>query len=224
MAAIALINNLEKFINIEATLHFYGKHATAELGQKIVKEINDLWNEPKTELENEGEVYKVRFNIDFKILDKNTVVEQCLTNTSFRNNYIRLEEKNIAERSMMGFGLGENCGHWLISDQLGESTTAAHEFGHAMGLPHPDQLDYRNTGLPPMMAPRGTLVDSQFQWNPLAEAGTFGGTMRPIWRRVQASEVIEIINHIDLSGAEKNIGKITNNLFDEIGQRVSIIN
>jgi hypothetical protein len=223
MAAVAIFDKESSQINIQAHLVFYGKYAENLLGQRIVDEINRMWNEPKASLEFPYQKFDITFSIDFECLSQDEVLQKVFGNTDFRNNFIRIEDKNIAERSMMGFGLGNNSGHWLITDQLGDSTTAAHEFGHAMGLPHPDQLDYRNTGMPPIMAPRGTIVDSEYQWNPLADAGAFGGTMRPIFRRVRAGEVLDILKGINPEKMEPlNIGNMTNMLFDEIGNPVGI--
>lgn len=223
MSAIAKINSESSEISIEAELVFYGKYATDELAQKIVAEINQMWNEPKAKLNIGSIVFDIFFDIKYLCLSNSEVLIKVLTNSDYEVNFIRIEDKNAAERSMMGFGLGENSGHWIITDQLGDSTTAAHEFGHALGLPHPDQLDFRYTGMPPIMAPRGTIVDANFQWNPLAEAGAVGGTMRPIFRRVRASEVLEVFKDINPDNIENlKIGKLTNQLFDEIGRPVII--
>ena len=223
MSAVAIINSDTTQIYIEAELIFYGKYATDDLAQKIISEINQMWNEPIAKLQIGSDLYNIIFNVKYTCLSNSEVVLKVLNNSNHRINFIRIEDKNVAERSMMGFGLGENSGHWLITDQLGESTTAAHEFGHALGLPHPAQLDFRFSGNPPIMAPRGTLVDANFQWNPLAEPGAYGGTMRPIFRRVRAAEILQVVKGIDPEKPEDFlIGKLTNQLFDEIGKPVAL--
>jgi hypothetical protein len=223
MSVKAYINSEASQISIEAELVFYGKYAEDYLAQKIVLEINQMWNEPNAKLQLGSNIFEIVFNIKYSISDNKEVLERVLNNQDYRVNFIRIEDKNVAERSMMGFGLGENSGHWLITDQLGDSTTAAHEFGHALGLPHPDQLDFRLSGNPPIMAPRGTIVDADFQWNPLAEPGAFGGTMRPIFRRVRAGEVLQVVRGINPDEPiDFNIGKLTNHLFDEIGRPVKL--
>ncbi len=125
----------------------------------------------------------------------------------------------MVTRSFMGFGLGDNVGHWIVSDQLGHSTTAAHEFGHGLGLDHPARLDYRGSGNPPpIMAPRGTLVDAQYQWEPQAKAGERGGTMNPIHRRVSVPEIQQIVDNLTFRpDGTASVGRLTNITFDKMG-------
>jgi hypothetical protein len=66
-------------------------------------------------------------------------------------------------------------------------------------------------------------VDADFQWNPLAEPGAFGGTMRPIFRRVRASEVLQVLKNLNPESTENlKIGKMINQLFDEMGRPVAL--
>ncbi len=72
------------------------------------------------------------------------------------------------------------------------STTAAHEFGHGLGLDHPQHLDIRGKGRPGIMYPRGTWVDPPFQYDPAAEPGAPGGTMHPMHRRVLPADIASL--------------------------------
>jgi hypothetical protein len=124
----------------------------------------------------------------------------------------------------MGFGLGDNVGHWITSDHLGESTTAAHEFGHALGLDHPNLIDFRGLGNPGIMAPRGTIVDAHLQWNPAVAAGEYGGTLKPFHRRVQAYEIEAIFESLVFdSNGYAEIGHLSNVLFTENGDVFNVI-
>lgn len=215
MSAIAYIEDDE--VRVKATLFLYGKYAAEPLARDIAAEINRMWNQPLVVVPVQTRYLKVRFLVHVEAVTVEEAKQKMRDNVSHEVNFVRVEDANIVERSMMGRGLGQNSGHWLISDQLGHSTTAAHEFGHALGLPHPAQLDYRGTGYPPLMAPRGTLVDAVFQWNPQAEPGAYGGTMNPVHRRVRQEEVMEVMARAIFTGDNFIIGEIANLYYDEVG-------
>lgn len=224
MSAVAFIKPDEKALVVSAKLWFYGTFATPEIVNKIVDEISSQYNEAQGKIQvkqADGSIasYLIRFEIDSAIVTVDEVFDLVQSNTDYRNNYIRIEQENILKRSFMGNELGGNIGHWLTSDNLGESTTAAHEFGHSLGLDHPADVDLRDReSPPPMMAPRGTLVKSRFQWNPTVNAGEFGGTMKPIYRKVCAEEVVQIFKGQTFSvDGTLNLGILTNLVYDEIG-------
>ena len=75
------------------------------------------------------------------------------------------------------------------------SLTAAHEYGHTIGLDHPAVLDIRGQGQPGIMYPRGTWVDPPYQWDPSVAPGTVGGTLNPATRRVLASDILDLGLH-----------------------------
>lgn len=220
MAATAHFNHEQKTIQIQARLVFYGSETTPEAALAIVEEINRMYNEPQAEAALAGKTYRVFFVIEYALLTTEEAARLITQNDDFQNNFIRLEKENIVTRSFMGFGLGDNVGHWIVSDQLGQSTTAAHEFGHGLGLDHPTRLDYRGSGSPPpIMAPRGTIVDAQYQWDPTAQAGEYGGTMKPIHRRVTATEIQQIVENITIRPDKSAyLGRLSNITFDGMGR------
>jgi len=218
MAALAILDDSQKTVTISAKLIFYGNEASEELAAKIAAEIQFRFQEPNPWVALSGTEYEVRFQVDYETVTTDEVIYLAYNNSNFRYNFIRIEAQNHVTRSFMGFGLGDNVGHWITSDQLGESTTAPHEFGHALGLDHPAEIDFRGKGNPGIMAPRGTLVDAHLQWNPLAVAGEYGGTLCPIHRRVQVEEVQAIFEGLvfDENGYAI-IGRLSNVLFSANG-------
>ncbi len=223
MSAVAHLHLADKKVIVSAKLYFYGSCVTEEVAHKIVNEISEQYNSANGKIRIDDENFDVEFDIDFEVIGNIKALELATKNRNCRNNFIRIEQKNLLERSFMH--LNDNSGHWLVSDNLGESTTAAHEFGHALGLHHPEEIDFRGTGIaPPIMAPRGTFVDAQFQWNPTAEAGEFGGTLKPIHRKVSQWEIAQIFEGKTFSEKGKlNIGETSNSLFDEIGNQLNFL-
>jgi len=91
------------------------------------------------------------------------------------------------------------------------STTAAHEYGHTLGLEHPEQLDIRGKGVPGIMYPRGTLVDPQYQYEPDKPAGTKGGTLHPMYRKVLPEDIDSLKLHkLSFENNKAILGEFTN--------------
>ena len=111
-----------------------------------------------------------------------------ISNTDPRNNYFRIETQAPGNISFVD-GLGCNTGWLLLANLLQDSTTAAHEYGHTLGLAHPQQLDLRGRGAPGIMYPRGTLTDPPYQYDPAVPAGEKGGTLNPRFRRVLPQDI-----------------------------------
>ena len=112
-------------------------------------------------------------------------------NTNTRNNYFRIEEFATGNISFVD-GINSNTGYFKLENLLNNSSTAAHEFGHTIGLDHPHHLDIRGQGTPGIMYPRGTLVDPQFQYYPEVAAGEKGGTLNPFTRKVLQTDIDDI--------------------------------
>ena len=219
MSAIATLNHNSRELLISAKLYFYGNESSDDLARRIVQEINEMYNQPNVATERDKQHYQVRFEVKYELVYGDALVQLAIHNQDFTANFIRLEKQNYTTRSFMGFGLGDNAGHWITSDNLGTSTTAAHEFGHGLGLDHPPYTDLRDLlTAPPIMAPRGTWVQPPYQWSPEVAAGEYGGTLNPSHRKVSAAEVSEVVENLAFSSSGVAfIGKLSNTLFDEMG-------
>ena len=162
------------------------------------EEINDMWNQPRGLVWMNELPYLVNF-VSSVYLFPDLKPFDIVANTNPRNNYFRIEDFALGNISYVD-GLGCNTGYFLLDNLYKGSTTAAHEYGHTLGLPHPDDLDIRGKGIPGIMFPRGTLVDAEFQYDPMVAAGEKGGTIYPIHRRVLQSD----IDDLNLAGLLKS--------------------
>jgi len=116
------------------------------------------------------------------------VPEIVFENVNPRNNYFRIESFAGTDISFVD-GLGCNTGYFKLDNLLNNSTTAAHEYGHSIGLRHPAVLDIRGKGRPGIMYPRGTIVDNVYQYNPAAAPLEPGGTINPFTRKVLQEDI-----------------------------------
>jgi hypothetical protein len=172
---------------IYSTLFFYGDAANDALSLAIAKDIAEHWNEAGGKVRIKNAVYNVVFNIE-GIWAKSLTPEMIFENTNRRNNYFRVEAFASGNISFVD-GVGCNTGYFLLDNLLNNSTTAAHEYGHTIGLDHPDILDIRGKGTPGIMYPRGTIVDPQFQYSPVAAPLAPGGTINPFTRKVLQEDI-----------------------------------
>ena len=176
-----------KIIFIKSTIITYGNSATYELTQQICDEIENMWNEPNGVVELNNTTYTVRFIIDAQY---NSLIapETVLQNENPKNNYIRIEAFSNINISFVD-GIGSNTGYFLTDNLYLNSTSAAHEYGHSLGLVHPTELNIIGKGRPSIMYPRGTLVDPEFQYDVNALPAQNGGTLYPIHRRVMQIDI-----------------------------------
>ncbi len=180
-------------IFVYADLIFYGQASDSLLAERIANDISRQWNEPAAEIQWQGRWLSLQFIIT-GTHSSNLQEIDVLSNTNPRNNYFRIEHFAKGNISFVD-GLNSNTGYFKLENLLAPSTTAAHEFGHTLGLPHPIQLDIRGKGLPGIMYPRGTLVDPEFQYDPAIRAGERGGTLNPVHRKVLLSDIEDLQLH-----------------------------
>jgi hypothetical protein len=183
-------NNL---LIIHANLVLYGDAASEALSFQLAKDVADHWNEIKGESRIGNSLYKVHFDIN-GICKKDLADIEVYQNIDPRNNYFRIEEYAAGNISFVD-GINSNTGYFKLDNLLNNSTTAAHEFGHTIGLDHPHFLDIRGKGIPGIMYPRGTLVDPQYQYHPEIPAGQTGGTMNPFYRKVLQNDIDDLRLH-----------------------------
>lgn len=155
--------------------------------ERIRTEIENMWNEPDGTILHNNQRYNIQFRITAQY-QPGIEPDDIMGNDNPANNYFRIEEMAHGNISFVD-GLGSNTGYFQLDNLYEGSTTAAHEYGHTLGLDHPIILDIRGHGRPGIMYPRGTLVDAEFQYNPAAAIGEPGSTMHPMHRRVVQSDI-----------------------------------
>lgn len=178
---------------ISSHIILYGSAANEELAERIRREIHNMWNEPQARIHRKGQLLAVGFQITAQYR-ADIRPEEVLGNDDPRNNYFRVEPEAAGNISFVD-GLGCNTGYFLLENLYEGSTTAAHEYGHTLGLPHPHNVDYRGKGVPGIMYPRGTWVDPAFQYDPQQSPGKKGGTLYPIHRRVRQEDIDDLKLH-----------------------------
>jgi hypothetical protein len=199
----------ENSIIIRSHIITYGSLADDVLTERIRSEIEIMWNEPRAFCMINNTPLQVIFRISSE-LKKDIDQLEVLQNTNPLNNYFRIESFVHGNISFVD-GLGSNSGYFLLENLYEGSTTAAHEFGHTLGLDHPRYLDIRGQGVPGIMYPRGTLVDPPFQYDPTKPAGVTGGTMHPMYRKVKKEDVDSLqLNKLRFQNNKAVVGGFTN--------------
>ena len=187
------LDTVNKKLVIHSIIYFYGDAANDIISKQVAKDIEDHWNA----LNGKAVIHKVSYAV---IFDIEGIWERLLTpeiiyeNMNPRYNYFRIEEFASGNISFVD-GINSNTGYFKLENLLHHSTTAAHEYGHTIGLLHPKVTDLRGRGTPGIMYPRGTLVDPAFQYDATVAAGEKGGTLNPFLRKVLQEDIDNLQLH-----------------------------
>ena len=187
MGIVELNNNVA---TIFANLYFYGNAANEILCKQIADDINAQWTIENGSVNINGKNYLFVMKVAGFYTPKlrQTDVNE---NTDPLNNFFRIEEYAEGNISFVD-GINSNTGYFKLDNLLHNSTTAAHEFGHTLGLVHPDLIDIRGYGIPGIMYPRGTICDAEYQYDANAQPLEPGGTMNPHHRKVSQKDIDDL--------------------------------
>jgi hypothetical protein len=190
---VAELDIQNRHLFIIANIFFYGDAANETISKAVAMDIQQHWNEPNATVIIKSNRYKVIFNINGKYAPNLQPVD-IFENDNSSHNYFRIEAYSNIDISFVD-GIGSNTGYFKLANLLNNSTTAAHEFGHTLGLIHPPNLDIRGAGIPGIMYPRGTIVDPAFQYDPAAAPAAIGGTLNPVFRKVVQQDMDDLRLH-----------------------------
>lgn len=183
----AELDTVNNRLIIHSVFYTYGDASTPMLAEAIAEDISNHWNAAHAVINLKGAPFAVYFNL-LGIHEPSLTPETVWYNTNPRFNFFRVEEFSQLDISFVD-GLGSNTGYFKHGNLLNNSTTAAHEYGHTLGLDHPKELDIRGKGQPGIMYPRGTICDPEFQYDPNALPLKPGGTMNPFTRKVLPADI-----------------------------------
>jgi hypothetical protein len=206
----AELDDIHDKLLIHSHIITYGNAADELITELMRDEIETMWNEPKGIISLNNKEILIEFVITAAHRPEISQ-EEIIENTDPRNNYFRIEAFSSTNISFVD-GLGCNSGYFQLDNLYKGSTTAAHEYGHTLGLDHPADLDFRGKMVPGIMYPRGTLVDAQFQYNPNGKAGdsSNGGTMHPKYRKVRTEDIALLKLHkLDFRNNKAIVGEFT---------------
>jgi hypothetical protein len=183
----------QQILLIRSVFFFYGNEADEALSIQIAADIQHHWNEPKAKAFINNHWWSVSFTIEAHYTPS-LEPETVWYNTDPANNYFRIEAFSPLHVSFVD-EIGCNTGYFKKENLLQTSTTAAHEYGHTLGLVHPKELDTRGTEVPGIMYPRGTICDPHFQYDASKSPGETGGTLNPHYRKVLQSDIDDLKLH-----------------------------
>ncbi len=185
------IDKKKKIVTIHSKLYFYGSKANSKLSGEIATGIASQWNGAHAKTTIDGVEYDVKFEISYETVTEEKAKKIAKNNKSLRNNFIRVENGNEGESSFTVTNSKKGGGNsfWFnTDDELGSSTTAAHEYGHGLGLDH-DQSQKNNR--PNIMIARNTSYGKKYSIkNKNGEQ-----VVNPNSRRVTQKNVADAMKH-----------------------------
>jgi RHS repeat-associated protein len=177
-SGIGTIDKDSKTITISSRFYVYGSGASPENAKKLAEQIQTLWNAAGGTRTIDGVEYKVQFNITSEVVSTEVALEKAEKNDSkpdFNVNFARIETdySGSSKTDRVDGTLANGSNSMILStNDLNNGTTAAHEYGHSLGLAHPGspnkETGFVVTSQPGIMTTELTIVDLAYTQNPTA--------------------------------------------------------
>ncbi|WP_309254113.1 RHS repeat-associated core domain-containing protein [Prevotella brunnea] len=190
-------------IELYQHLVFYGRQATSALSREISDNITYRFNKEKLTYSMNDRTYDVRLRTTYETVDIDKAIDMHSTNKNNEVQFIRISNVQKSSRH----SIGANSGWFSTNDDLGNSTTPAHEMAHGLGLYHQD-----GTKNPPsIIIPRGTRVAAEWSNDKNPRKG-----VNPSIRRWTNGDIKKILDKAswDRGRTSGRIGKATNIIFN----------
>ncbi|WP_082482122.1 DUF6443 domain-containing protein [Flavobacterium sp. Leaf359] len=226
-SGIGTLDEKNKTVTISSTMYFYGGGASKQQATDTAANIQKLWNAAGGTIDIDGITYAVQFAISGEYVSENDAKEMAKNNgDNAQNNFVRVEngsawDATSPQPKSSFYDTPGNSG-FLLSYELSNGSTDAHEFGHGLGWYEAGEADGGrhdatiDNGVPGIMSPRGTPVSDQYGYG-----GQPAGqkTMSPYRRGVLASDIMKL--NIDTktlkASGTVNVGTATNNIYNANG-------
>lgn len=228
-SAVVCIDHRRDEVIVRAHYIYYGPYARQAPAKACTDEINYLFNNgTQIQFNKKGKFRNLKFKVTHEVLNYAETLIRAADNDSPIINFGRIDLPSKGSKTDVSFHtLGSNSAYFHVGNNLGKSTTCAHEFGHGLGLDHTPGHDFRGDGTPPIMAERGSIVDPQFQYDQFANPGKPGGTVNPVHRKVSQKEIQDLnLGDLDYRWVTPNLecaplGKPYNQIYNNNGDVVT---
>ena len=206
----ATIDKKSKTITVKQHLVFYGGKAETKLSNKIATGIASQWNAAHGKVTIDGVQYKVNFKVTYETVSTEDAIKMASANgNNAKNNFIRVEDGVGSSRTQVG----GNAAWYNTDDDIGGSTTPAHEIGHGLGLAVHTVSGQTAEDRPDIMTARGEQV------NPRWSKEGPSNEIDPNFRQVTKGNVKDTFKGVKFDkNGKANIGRATNKIFTKDGK------
>lgn len=206
------LNDASNELVMKAKFIFYDRGnrlITEDLAKRISNEVQTMCSRKGLTKWIGDKLYRFRTEINYEIMNAHAARELAARNKEPSLIFMLVDKGDPLARSYIS-RIGSNTGVFYLTDDLGNSTIATHEFAHTLGLGHAD-TDWRGKGPPAIMCSDATWVDPEYQKDPSAKMGEPGAKMAPSSRIVRQEEIDGLFLG-EFENGKTTLGKATNKL------------